>query len=115
MAAAPRSLAPYESVLAFFGAELRHWREIRGLSQAALAAEIFVSNHLIGKIETAERWPTGRIATLCDQALGANGALIRLQRLVAAQRATHAEQLVLSEHAVRTIAEQIAVAVAQRA
>jgi hypothetical protein len=53
----PRELTPLESALYFFGAELRHWRTVRELSQAALGRLTHDSGALIGKIEKCERFP----------------------------------------------------------
>ncbi len=82
----PRSLAPYLSARHFFGAELRHWREQRGLSQDQLGRAVHVSGDLIGKVEKATRWPPGGLAKACDSALGTDGALQRLWPLVEGQR-----------------------------
>src|SRR2546423_3500998 len=48
----------------FFGAELRYWRNRRGLSLAQLGRAVYVSADLIGKVEKAQRWPR---AALVDQ------------------------------------------------
>jgi transcriptional regulator with XRE-family HTH domain len=86
MAQTPRELSRYESARHFFGAELRHWRELRGLSQERLASLVFVSGDLVGKVEIAERWPTAALAHACDEALQCSGVLVRLHGLVEHQR-----------------------------
>ncbi|MBN1173028.1 MAG: helix-turn-helix domain-containing protein [Micromonosporaceae bacterium] len=82
----PRPLSPHQSLRHFFGAELRTWRERRGLSQAALGALVLHSGAEIGKIEKAERWPSKDLAARCDEALEAAGALLRLWPLVGTER-----------------------------
>lgn len=84
--ARPRPLTPQLSARDLFGAELRHWRCLRGLSQAALAQQVFVSSQLIGKIEHATRFPSADVAHRCDQALETGGVLGRLLVLVEAER-----------------------------
>ncbi|MFC8044180.1 multiprotein-bridging factor 1 family protein [Nocardia sp. NPDC057353] len=63
-----------------FGAELRHWRLLRGLSQAALGALTSDSGSLIGKIEKAERAAHLELAQRFDSALDTGGALERMWR-----------------------------------
>ena len=58
MGQVPRELTPLESALHFFGAQLRHWRTVRQLSQAALGQRTHESGALIGKIEKGERFPS---------------------------------------------------------
>jgi transcriptional regulator with XRE-family HTH domain len=87
----PRGLAPYLSARHFFGAELRHWRELRRLSQDQLGGAVHVSGDLIGKVEKATRWPPLGLAEACDVALGTKGALERLWPLVDAQRTTQGQ------------------------
>jgi transcriptional regulator with XRE-family HTH domain len=68
----------------FFGAELRHWRQLADLSHDRLGAQINYSGDTIGKVEKAERAPTAALATACDQVLGTGGALARLVDLIEA-------------------------------
>ena len=68
----------------FFGAELRHWRQLADLSHDRLGAQINYSGDTIGKVEKAERAPTAALATACDQVLGTGGALARLVALIEA-------------------------------
>lgn len=81
----PRPLQPTTSVGAFFGAELRHWRTLRGLSQQELGLRVHVSGALVAKVEKAERTPTCDLATRCDAALATGGVLGRLWPLVQLQ------------------------------
>ncbi len=82
MAQAPRDLVPTRSVWHFFGAELRHWRVLRGLSQDQLGRLTHDSGSAIGKVEKAVRRPSLRLARECDQALNTGGVLQRLWPLV---------------------------------
>ncbi|MGH3933346.1 MAG: helix-turn-helix domain-containing protein, partial [Pseudonocardiaceae bacterium] len=83
----PRELTPQESTLHFFGAELRHWRTVRELSQAKLGRRTHDSGALISKIEKAERYPSLAFARRMDQALATGGALERLWPQVSHERA----------------------------
>lgn len=74
----PKVLNPFESARAFFGAELRHWRTQRGLSQAALGRVTHDSAALIGRFEKAERWPSRAAVIRLDEALETAGALARI-------------------------------------
>ncbi|MEV6929637.1 helix-turn-helix transcriptional regulator [Dactylosporangium sp. NPDC051485] len=78
MGQAARLLTPDVSVHHRFGAELRRWRQQRGLSQNALGRLVHASGDLIGKIEKAERWPGAELARRCDHALDSGDALARL-------------------------------------
>lgn len=78
MAQRPKDLNPFESARAFFGAELRHWRTQRGLSQAGLGRLTHDSSALIGRFEKAERWPSRSAALRLDEALQTSGALTRI-------------------------------------
>lgn len=78
MAQTPKELNPFESAHAFFGAELRHWRTLRGLSQAALGRITHDSAALIGRFEKAERWPNRAAVVRLDAALDTGEALVRI-------------------------------------
>lgn len=88
MAQAPRPLAPQRSAKDLFGAELRHWRQQRGLSQHELGQLVFTSGARIGKIEKGDRWPTPDLAAACDTVLDTGGILGRLMPLVEQQRSS---------------------------
>ena len=85
MGQAPRELVPSRSAIHFFGAELRHWRTLRGVSQNDLGRRTLDSGSTIGKVEKAVRLPTQRLARECDEALDTGGALQRLWPLVQQQ------------------------------
>jgi WD40 repeat protein/transcriptional regulator with XRE-family HTH domain len=86
LAQSPRDLTPGRDARSFFGAELRHWRELRQFSQDRLGSEVHVSGDTIAKIEKALRWPHSDLAQSCDEALGTGGALGRLWALVDGER-----------------------------
>jgi WD40 repeat protein/transcriptional regulator with XRE-family HTH domain len=86
MAQTPRELTPGQSALHFFGAELRHWRVLRGLSQDELGRRVHSSGDTVGKIEKAVRWPTADFAKRADEALATGGSLDRLWPLVRQQQ-----------------------------
>ena len=89
MGQVPRELTPLESALHFFGAELRHWRTLRELSQAELGRRTHDSGSLISKIEKGERSPRLALARRLDVALDTGGALERLWPSLERERATH--------------------------
>ncbi|MFD4144363.1 helix-turn-helix domain-containing protein [Streptomyces sp. NPDC058572] len=86
MAQAPRKLSPTESAQHLLGAELRDWRELRGLSQDELGARVFVSGDTLSKVEGAKRFPSREVVARCDEVLGTTGGLSRLWDLANAQR-----------------------------
>ena len=90
MGRAPRELTPLESALYFFGAEVRHWRTVRELSQMALGGLTHDSGALISKVEKGERFPSLALARRLDEALATGGALARLWPSVERERATRA-------------------------
>ncbi|TCM49426.1 helix-turn-helix domain-containing protein [Kribbella sp. VKM Ac-2568] len=74
----PRHLAALESARLFFGAELRHWRDVRGLSQQRLGDLSHDSRSLIAKVEKGERIPSSSMAHRLDRVLDTGGALHRI-------------------------------------
>ncbi|MGP4112354.1 helix-turn-helix domain-containing protein [Streptomyces sp. 4N509B] len=78
----PKPLDDSASMLAWWGRELRNWREVRRLSQEELGTKVNVSGSYIAKFEKAQRrCPDGLVGRL-DDALTAGGALVRLWRRV---------------------------------
>ena len=73
-----RDLDPDASRLARFGARLRAYRTQAGLAQSQLGRVVHVSGTLIAKMERAERRPQPDVARRLDEALGADGELVRL-------------------------------------
>ena len=80
----PKDLSPAQSPRHWFGAELRHWRVQRRLSQEALGLLVHVSAGMIGKIEKAERACGPDLAAALDAALDTGGVLERAAVLVQA-------------------------------
>lgn len=78
----PKELDSSASALAFFGAELRYWREKAGLSQEALAGKVYCSPSLIAYIEQGMRTPSEEFAQRSDDVLGTGGVLSRMWPLV---------------------------------
>ncbi|GAA4187871.1 helix-turn-helix domain-containing protein [Microbispora amethystogenes] len=75
-------LNPTDSPTALFGFELRRHRKARGWSQLRLARAVPYSVGTISMIETAKRSPSEQFARHCDEALEADGALMRLWPMV---------------------------------
>lgn len=61
-----------------FGERLRTLRTERGLSLADLSARVHYSKGYLSKVENGDKPPTVQLARGCDQALGADGGLLRL-------------------------------------
>ncbi len=86
MAQRPAELTPLASPRHFFGAELRYWRQRRGLSLAQLGSAVYASADLIGKVEKAQRWATAALVNRCEAVLDSGGLLPRLHMFAAADR-----------------------------
>ncbi|MFG2642422.1 helix-turn-helix domain-containing protein [Streptomyces sp. NPDC048370] len=68
---------PTTSPRAIIGAELRHARERKGLSQEALGELLFVSGSYIGQMEAGTRRIRPEIASQLDEVLGTGGFFAR--------------------------------------
>ena len=77
-----RELDPGASVPAFFGAQLRRYRKLAGLTQDELGERINYTGALIGMVETTLRSPTFQFAEMCDRVLGADGLFAGLWPLI---------------------------------
>ncbi len=63
-----------------FVAELKHWRDVRGLSQSALAKQVDYTPSYISKVEHGQQRPSSTFARQADAVLRAGGALRRAHR-----------------------------------
>ncbi|UED86321.1 helix-turn-helix domain-containing protein [Streptomyces profundus] len=80
----PKPLDDTASTRAWFGVELRNWRNTRGLSTVTLGRKVHLSGTSVERIEKAERSCNAELAALFDDVLEAGGALRRLWRRVEA-------------------------------
>ncbi|MFJ8208136.1 peptide deformylase [Streptomyces sp. NPDC096033] len=60
-----------------FVAELKRWRDVRGLSQTALAQLVGYTPSYISKVESQQQRPSREFADLADEQLRAGGAIRR--------------------------------------
>src|SRR5205823_2696988 len=74
------------SALDLWGAELRAWRDRRGLSLAGLCDLVRYDRSYLARLERAERFPPEHVALACDRALDTGGELVRLWQLADAER-----------------------------
>jgi peptide deformylase len=75
-----------------FVAELRRWREVRGMSRTALALEMGYSRSYVSKVESKHERPSREFARVADHALKAGGALRRAWREHEASRPPSAQR-----------------------
>ncbi|MFI6445135.1 Scr1 family TA system antitoxin-like transcriptional regulator [Kitasatospora sp. NPDC050543] len=61
-----------------FGSELRHERELVGLSQAQLAKQLHCDRTLVTHVENGSRVPQDDFVRRCDEVLNAAGRLFRM-------------------------------------
>ncbi|MGK4579484.1 helix-turn-helix domain-containing protein [Kitasatospora sp. HPMI-4] len=66
---------PAASAHARFGDRLRHWRRLRGLSQAELGRRLGYHDSHISRVETTRRWPPAGMAERTDRLLDTGGEL----------------------------------------
>ncbi|MCT2590185.1 helix-turn-helix transcriptional regulator [Streptomyces sp. N2-109] len=85
----PKTLDPYNSPRAFYGAELRRIREAAGLSQGQLGERAFCSGTYVGQFESTVRRPQPDLSRTFDEVLGSGEHLQRLCRL--ARKSKHPE------------------------
>ncbi|MFJ4973002.1 XRE family transcriptional regulator [Streptomyces sp. NPDC088755] len=94
MAQKPKPLDETASARAWWGKELRNWRNARRMSTREVGAKVHLSATMIERIEKCERECDRALASLLDAAVEAGGALTRLWRLVeleASDEAAHAD------------------------
>jgi peptide deformylase len=73
-------------------AELKHWRDVRGLSQSSLARQTGYTPSYVSKVEGGQLPPSGSFARQADDILRAGGAIRRAFRDLEGQdRATHSQ------------------------
>lgn len=60
---------------ATFAAELTHWRNVRGLSKAALAQRLNIDPSYVSHLEAGREHGSSRLARRADTELDAGGAL----------------------------------------
>ncbi|OLZ74279.1 hypothetical protein AV521_00890 [Streptomyces sp. IMTB 2501] len=82
MAVEEQDLEGKDSLLAFFGSEVRRLRAKKGASQDALAKATHCTRTLVNKIENAVRVPSKDFAKEADEFLDADDHLTRLWPLV---------------------------------
>lgn len=63
-----------------FVAELKYWRDVRGLSQSALASKVGYTPSYVSKVEGGQLSPSREFAAKADDVLRAGGALRRTSR-----------------------------------
>lgn len=80
--ARPRDLDPTESLPAFFGAQLRRYREMAGLAQADVADALKWSVSTVNAIEAARRPLPRGFAPKVDALLDARGALVEIAKAI---------------------------------
>ncbi|MER6381578.1 helix-turn-helix transcriptional regulator [Streptomyces sp. NPDC001250] len=81
--AGPKDLDPSSSPRALLGAELRHARERKGLSQEELGRRLFVSGSFIGQLEAGTRRMQPEFAVMLDEVLETGGFFTRNCRAAA--------------------------------
>ncbi|MEU8687105.1 helix-turn-helix transcriptional regulator [Streptomyces sp. NPDC048665] len=81
--AGPKDLDPSSSPRALLGAELRHARERKGLSQEELGRRLFVSGSFIGQLEAGTRRMQPEFARMLDEVLETGGFFTRNCRAAA--------------------------------
>ncbi|MBB4950848.1 transcriptional regulator with XRE-family HTH domain [Kitasatospora gansuensis] len=79
-------LPPTLSARSDFGARLRHWRLLRGLSQAELGRRLGYDDSHISRVENTRRWPPAGMAERLDELLGTAGELAGLWPQVERER-----------------------------
>ncbi|MGW0802733.1 helix-turn-helix domain-containing protein [Nonomuraea sp. NPDC002799] len=77
-----KELTPDHSPLHLWGAELRAWRDRRGLSLARMGQLVRYNASYLARLERGERKPPRELAEAVDRQLNASGALIRLWDLI---------------------------------
>ncbi|WP_051731725.1 helix-turn-helix domain-containing protein [Kitasatospora phosalacinea] len=96
---------PYISPSAYYGSELRRYREARELSQEQLGAMVYCSAGYIGQFEGATRNPQKEFSDRFDKVFESDGHFARIYSLVAGNRhAPYFGQVAELEAQAKTIA-----------
>ncbi|MFE5594808.1 helix-turn-helix domain-containing protein [Streptomyces sp. NPDC056549] len=74
----PKEFTPNASPQHYLGAEMRAWRNQRGLSLNKLRELIRFDPSYVARVERGEQAPSPDLVTAYDKAVGANGALVRI-------------------------------------
>ncbi|MEU2712408.1 helix-turn-helix transcriptional regulator [Streptomyces sp. NPDC007205] len=82
----PKDLDPSSSPRALLGAELRHARERRSLSQEQLGQRLFISGSFIGQLEAGTRRMQLEYARMLDEVLETGGFFARNYKAAAKSR-----------------------------
>ncbi|MBL1110213.1 helix-turn-helix domain-containing protein [Streptomyces sp. 5-8] len=106
--AGPKDLDPSSSPRALLGAELRHARERRELSQEQLGQRLFVSGSFIGQLEAGTRRMQPDTARILDEVLGTGDFFTR--NCAAAAKSKYPEHFAEAAEA-----EEVATAIRQYA
>ncbi|MGY5046925.1 helix-turn-helix domain-containing protein [Streptomyces sp. 900105755] len=104
----PKDLDPSSSPRALLGAELRHAREQKGLSQAELGQRVFVSGSFIGQLEAGTRRMQPEYAQLLDEVLETGGFFTRNCRAAAKSKYEQPFEEVAEAEALATAIRQYA-------
>ena len=81
----PRKLTPEAGPWHYLGAEMRAWRNQRGLSLAKLSKKILFNPSYMARAERGDQTPSADLVTAYDHALEASGALVRIYRRITEQ------------------------------
>ena len=75
-----------------FITELKRWRDVRGVSQTALASRVGYNRSYVSKVEGDRQRPSESFARDADEVLRAGGSLIQAYRDLARETAGEGEQ-----------------------
>lgn len=79
----PNELTPHASPQHYLGAEMRAWRNQRGLSLGKLSKAIIFNSSYMARVERGEQAASADLVRAYDSALGASGSLVRLHESIA--------------------------------
>lgn len=79
----PNELTPHASPQHYLGAEMRAWRNQRGLSLGKLGRAIVFNSSYMARVERGDQAASADLVRAYDDALGASGSLVRLHKRIA--------------------------------